>query len=163
MLFFVLLYISPSRGKGGGAQKLQSPGSRHSRADVLPFIYMIIRLVACGDAFLHQLPHTFSVNVWNSGGAVLHGGLLKDPAHVVEKPGGRQHDRGRLQIVLPIQEILGVLVALDRRMDNSNGSETNEKMYMAFCVIVFMFKLCYIMLGVREYGRSYFYCIRRKL
>ena len=47
-----------------------------------------------------------------TGAGLWQGVILKDPAHVVEQAGGRQHDGGRTEVVLPFQEELSVLVFL---------------------------------------------------
>ena len=38
--------------------------------------------------------------------------ILKDPAHVVEKPGDRQHHRGWAEIVSLLQKELSILISL---------------------------------------------------
>ena len=72
---------------------------------------MIVWLVAHGNFLLLDPPHQLALYMipcrmgrWWS--------LLEDPAHVVEKTGGGQHDRGRLQIVPAVQKELSVTVAL---------------------------------------------------
>ena len=40
------------------------------------------------------------------------GAVLKAPAHVVEQAGNCQHDRGRSNIIVPLQKELGVLISL---------------------------------------------------
>ena len=38
--------------------------------------------------------------------------ILKEPAHVVEQPGNRQHHRGRVEIISLLQEELSILISL---------------------------------------------------
>ena len=42
-----------------------------------------------------------------AGAGVVQGVVLKDPAHVVEQAGGRQHDGGRMEGILPFEEEQG--------------------------------------------------------
>lgn len=74
-------------------------------------ILMVIRLVAQSDTprleFLPALP----VDAQTSAGS-RQGAVLKAPAHVVEQAGNCQHDRGRSNIIVPLQKELGVLISL---------------------------------------------------
>ena len=47
-----------------------------------------------------------------TGAGLGQGVILKDLAHVVEQAGGRQHDRGRTEVILVFQEELCILVSL---------------------------------------------------
>ena len=47
-----------------------------------------------------------------TGAGLGQGVILKDPAHVVEQAGGRQHDGGRTEVILVFQEELCILVSL---------------------------------------------------
>mgnify|MGYP003235662719 CR=1 FL=1 len=66
-------------------------------------ILMVIRLVAQSDTpRLEFLPvHSVCLAV-----------VFEDPAHVVEQAGNCQHDRGRSNIIVPLQKELGVLISL---------------------------------------------------
>ena len=74
-------------------------------------ILMVIRLVAQSDTprleFLPALP----VDAQTSAGS-RQGAVLKAPDHVVEQAGNCQHDRGRSNIIVPLQKELGVLISL---------------------------------------------------
>lgn len=63
---------------------------------------------------LHELLPALPVDV-QSGSGSREGVILKDPAHVIEQPGNRQHDRGRAEVAAPLQEELGILIARLRR------------------------------------------------
>ena len=72
---------------------------------------MVIRLVAQGDFLLLDSPSEFAVHM-ETGAGLWQGVVLKDPAHVVEQAGGRQHDGGRTEVILVFQEELCILVSL---------------------------------------------------
>ena len=60
----------------------------------LRFKFMIIRLVAEGDALLPQLRQPLSVDL-DTVGSGSRGVVPENIAHVVEQPGGGQQDGGR--------------------------------------------------------------------
>ena len=60
----------------------------------LRFKFMIVRLVAEGDAFALELLQPLTVDL-NAGGSRDRRVVPEDVAHVVEQPCGRQHNRGR--------------------------------------------------------------------
>ena len=67
---------------------------------------MVVRLVAHRDLLLLNFSPQFAVYLeagFGSGQRVI----LDDPAHVVEQAGGRQHDGGRMEGVLPFEEEQG--------------------------------------------------------
>ena len=67
---------------------------------------MVVRLVAHSDLLLLDLSSEFAVDM-ETGAGVGQSVVLKDPAHVVEQAGGRQHDGGRMEGVLPFEEEQG--------------------------------------------------------
>lgn len=56
---------------------------------------MIVRFVTKGDALLPQLRQMLAVDL-NAGGSGSRGAVPENITHVVEQPGGRQQDGGRL-------------------------------------------------------------------
>ena len=73
---------------------------------------MVIRFVAHSNLLLLDLPPELSIHLLTYWGGGRHGVVLKDPAHVVEQAGNCQHDRGRSNIIVPLQKELGVLISL---------------------------------------------------
>ena len=72
---------------------------------------MVIRLVAHSNALLHEFLPALSVDVQPSS-RPWEGVILKDPAHVIEQPGDRQHHRGRAEVVSLLQKELSILISL---------------------------------------------------
>ena len=72
---------------------------------------MVVWLVAQRDPLFPELLVALSVDV-QAGTGLGQRVVLKDPAHVVEQAGDRQHYGGRTDFILPLQEELGVLVSL---------------------------------------------------
>ena len=73
---------------------------------------MIIRFVTSGDFLFPDSCHELTANLDVAGNGWGRRLLLEYPAHVMEKPGGGQHDRGWLQTVPEVQEELRVSIAL---------------------------------------------------
>ena len=76
----------------------------------LRFEFMVVRLVAEGDALLPQLGQPFVVDL-DTVGSGSRGVVPKNIAHVVEQPGSRQQNVGRWQVLLPfhaVKEVSGV-------------------------------------------------------
>ena len=71
-----------------------------------------------GDLLLLDFSSEFSVDM-KAGAGVVQGVVLKDPAHVVEQAGGRQHDGGRMEGVLPFEEEQGSGMETCRRRQGS--------------------------------------------
>ena len=71
---------------------------------------MVVWLVAQRDPLFPELLVALSVDV-QAGTGLGQRVVLKDPAHVVEQAGDRQHYGGRTDFILPLQEELGVLVS----------------------------------------------------
>ena len=67
---------------------------------------MVVWLVAQRDPLFPELLAALSVDV-QAGTGLGQRVVLKDPAHVVEQMGGRQHDGGRMEGVLPFEEEQG--------------------------------------------------------
>lgn len=65
-----------------------------------------------GDFLFPDSCHELPVNLDAAGNGWRRCLLLEDPAHVMEEPGGSQHDRGWLQAFPTIQKELSVVVAL---------------------------------------------------
>ena len=72
----------------------------------LGLLLLVVRLMTHGDLLLLDFSSEFSVDM-KAGAGVGQGVVLKDPAHVVEQAGGRQHDGGRMEGVLPFEEEQG--------------------------------------------------------
>ena len=62
----------------------------------LGLLLLVVRLMTHGDLLLLDFSSEFSVDM-KAGAGVVQGVVLKDPAHVVEQAGGRQHDGGRME------------------------------------------------------------------
>ena len=73
---------------------------------------VVVRFVAQGDALLPELPQALAVDLEHTGAGCGQGVLPEDSAQVVEQPGDREHHPGRPEVALPIQEELGIPVAL---------------------------------------------------
>ena len=73
---------------------------------------MIVRLMTSGDFLFSDSCHELAVNVDAAGDGWGRRLLLEYPAHVMEKPGGGQHDRGWLQAIPAVQEKLSVSITL---------------------------------------------------
>ena len=67
---------------------------------------MVVRLMAHGDLLLLDFSSKFAVDMEASARSGQRA-ILKDPAHMVEQAGGRQHDGGRMEGVLPFEEEQG--------------------------------------------------------
>ena len=93
-----LLFIAPQFLKG------LHPTHDHSALGLL--LLVVVRLMTHGDLLLLDFSSEFSVDM-KAGAGVVQGVVLKDPAHVVEQAGGRQHDGGRMEGVLPFEEEQG--------------------------------------------------------
>ena len=74
-------------------------------------LLMVIRFVAHSDFLCLDFSSQFAAHL-QAGAGLGQRVILEDPAHVVEQAGGRQHDGGRTEVVLPFQEELSVLVPL---------------------------------------------------
>ena len=74
--------------------------------------FMVVRLMPQGDAQFLEFLHSLAVNV--QPGLCRHSRCVipEDIAHVVEQAGNCQHDRGRSNIIVPLQKELGVLISL---------------------------------------------------
>ena len=68
---------------------------------------MVIRLVPHRQPPLPELASALAVDLQSAVHRIRLTGVLKDPAHVVEQAGGRQHDGGRMEGVLPFEEEQG--------------------------------------------------------
>lgn len=77
-------------------------------------LLVVIRLVAQSDFLLLDFSPEFSVDM-KAGARSGQRVVLKEPAHVVEQAGGRQHNGGRTKGVLSLQKELGVLVPPGRQ------------------------------------------------
>ena len=73
---------------------------------------MIVRFVTSGDFLLPDFSHELSVNLDTAGNGWGWYLVLEYPAHVMEKPGYGQHDRGWLQAIPAVQEEWRVLIPL---------------------------------------------------
>ncbi len=73
---------------------------------------MIVRLMTRSDFLFPDFCHELPVNMDTAGGGWGRRLLLEYPAHVIEEPGGSQHDRGWLQTIPAVQEELSVSIAL---------------------------------------------------
>lgn len=72
----------------------------------LGLLLLVVRLMTHGDLLLLDFSSEFSVDM-KAGAGVGQGVVLKDPAHVGEQAGGRRHDGGRTEGVLPFEEEQG--------------------------------------------------------
>ena len=84
---------------------------RHIPTAIL-LLLMIVLFVAMDETLLPQLLTALAVDVGEPRAALRQGVVLEDPAHVVEQAGNCQHDRGRSNIIVPLQKELGVLISL---------------------------------------------------
>ena len=75
-------------------------------------LWVVVRLVAQGDALLPELAQALAVDLEYAGVSSRHGVLLEYQAHEVEQPGHGEHHPGRPKVVLPVQEELGIPVSL---------------------------------------------------
>lgn len=73
---------------------------------------MIVRLMTHGDFLFSDSCHELPVNLDAAGDGWRRCLVLEDPARMVEKTGGGQHDRGWLQAIPAVQKELSVTVAL---------------------------------------------------
>ena len=78
----------------------------HDHAALVLRLLMVIRFVAHSDFLFLNLSPKFAVYL-EAGAGSRQGVILEDPAHVVEQAGGRQHDGGRMEGVLPFEEEQG--------------------------------------------------------
>ena len=85
----------------------------HIPAAVLLF-FVIILLVAMGEALLSQLFTKFTVGMDESRAALRQGVILKDICHVMEQPCHRKEYLRRCRSTLPFQKALCVAVPLFR-------------------------------------------------
>ena len=72
--------------------------------------------MAQGDALFLKLFQPLPVDLDTAGAGLGNGVVPEHPAHVMEQPGHRQHRRGRTVFLQVVQEILGILVTLLRRL-----------------------------------------------
>ena len=72
----------------------------------LGLLLLVVRLMTHGDLLLLDFSSEFSVDM-KAGARSGQGVVLKDTAHVIEQAGGRQHDGGRMEGVLPFEEEQG--------------------------------------------------------
>ena len=87
----------------------------HVPATILLF-FVIILLVAMGEALLSQLFTKFTVGMDESRAALRQGVILKDICHVMEQPCHRKEYLRRCRSTLPFQKALCVVVPLLRRL-----------------------------------------------
>ena len=78
----------------------------HDHAALALLLLMVIRFVAHSEFLCLDFSSQFAVHL-QAGTGMGQGVILKDPAHVVEQAGGRQHDGGRMEGVLPFEEEQG--------------------------------------------------------
>ena len=83
---------------------------------------MVVRLVAHSNFLFLNFSLEFFVDM-KTGTRWGDGVVLKDPAHVVEQAGGRQHGGGWMEVTLAFQEELRVLVPL-----GSGASEPHHRL-----------------------------------
>ena len=100
---FLLFIAAPQFLKG------LHPTHDHSALGLL--LLVVVRLMTHGDLLLLDFSSKFAVDMEASARSGQRA-ILKDPAHVVEQAGGRQHDGGRMEAVLVLQKELRVLVSL---------------------------------------------------
>ena len=73
---------------------------------------VVVRFVAQSDALIPELAQALAVDLEYAGVSCRHGVLLEYPAQVVEQTSDGKHYPRRPEIVLPIQEELGIPVPL---------------------------------------------------
>ena len=73
---------------------------------------MIVRFVTSGNFLFPDFCHELTVNLDAAGNGRRWCLVLEYPTHVMEEPGGGQHDRGRFQTVPAVQEKLSIFIAL---------------------------------------------------